>query len=148
MSSIIKLFKIYFISFFSFCVKRNVDTVKINNENSEFVSYNSKNEKIEKSDTIKSFGNNKSRVIEINYNKTTLSNLEVDSKIRVLYYRLRKNLDTLVYLSELEAQFENKYSLSKVIQQYNAIKKSIQVDTIRITNQLSYYKGLKQNACA
>ncbi|WP_298500148.1 hypothetical protein [uncultured Algibacter sp.] len=148
MSSIIKLFKIYFISFFSFCFRENVDTVKINNENSEFVSYNSKNDKIEKSTTIKSFGNTKSKVIEINYNKTTLSNLEVDSKIKVLYFRLRKNLDTLVYLSELEAQFENKYSLSKVIQQYNAIKKSIQVDTIEITNELSYYKGLKQNACA
>jgi hypothetical protein len=53
-----------------------------------------------------------------------------------------------VYLSELESQFDNKNELSQVIQQYYSIKKSIQLETIEISNELSYYRALQQDACA
>ena len=148
MSSFINLFKIYFISFFSFWSDENVDPVLNIYVNSEVVNHIPEKDKPESYNPIKSFNNKASRVIGISSPKRKFSNLELDSKISVLYFRLRKNLETLVYLSELESQFDDKFELSQVIQQYNTIKKSIQVDTIEISNELAYYRALQQDACA
>lgn len=148
MSSFINLFKIYFISFFSICSEEKVETVLKNHECSEVVNYISENEKLEMSTTLKSLDYNNLRVISFTLPNNKLSQLEVDSKIRVLYFRLKKNLETLVYLSELESQFNNKNELTQVIEQYNAIKKSIQLETIEISNELSYYRALQRDACA
>ncbi len=148
MSSFINLFKIYFISLFSICSEDNINIFLKTHTDREVVSYISKSDTIKQSAIEKKISNMNSKVINITLTKTKLSNLEVESKISVLYFRLKKNLETLVYLSELESQFDNKNELSQVIQQYYSIKKSIQLETIEISNELSYYRALQQDACA
>ena len=77
-----------------------------------------------------------------------LNDTEIDAKIRMLYAKLKKNLQTLTFISELGFKLESKPKLSDMIEECKTIEKEVKIETIEITKQLAYYKSLKQSACA
>ncbi|WP_298897140.1 hypothetical protein [uncultured Psychroserpens sp.] len=72
---------------------------------------------------------------------------DYDSQIRLLNWKLKKNLETLIFLSELESRYQEENTLPSVIQEYYDLKKDVQSKTVELSNELAYYKSL-QTKCA
>lgn len=75
--------------------------------------------------------------------KDQIKNSKVVSKIRILNWKLKKNLETLLFLRELEDRYENASTITNVIKEYYELKKEIKNSSVEIIKQLSYYKAIQ-----
>ena len=146
MDSFISFIKVTVMSMFSLCPDENVETLSTL-QKAKVVNYISDSEEHDKFNMFVSTGNNNSKIIDVALTHN-LNNIEIDTKIRILYAKLKKNLETLTFISELDFKLERKPKLSEMVKECKAIEKEVRIETIEITRQLSYYKSLKQSACA
>ena len=65
----------------------------------------------------------------------------------MLNRKLRKNIETLLFLKELESRYKNNNKISSVIKDYYDLKREVQKSTIEITRKLSYYRLINKE-CA
>lgn len=130
------------------CPDDHVETFSLEDKSSKVVNYIPINKKLDKSAKLSHVYSNNTNALSVSNTNNQISNIEIDYKIRILYFKLKKNLETLVFLTELESQFKNQRKLSEMIQDYNYLKKTVKIDTIEIFSQLSYYKALRLDACA
>lgn len=104
------------------------DVIPVHNDFSKVVHL------VSETETINSIEGSKS-INELNSNTQC-------SDVKLLNWKLHKNLETLVFLSELESRYNTANVVSVVVKEYYDLKKEVQKNTIEISNQLSYYKSL------
>ncbi|MEM5566913.1 hypothetical protein WNY78_17455 [Psychroserpens sp. AS72] len=65
---------------------------------------------------------------------------EQDSNLEHFQWKLKKNLETLKFLTELELRYDKNKSKLKFIDDCNAIKIEVQQNTIELTRKIAFYK--------
>lgn len=143
MLPLLSLLPISVMSFFSMCADEIVDTISKDYSISKVVNFYPKDRGLENSKILNSTENNSSKILNISEPNNQLNNVEVDTHIRILHWKLKKNLETLVFLSELESRYTNKNVLLEMIHEYYSIKKTVQIETVEISNEIAYYKSLQ-----
>lgn len=144
MDSLISFIKTTIDSVFLFHFHFNVDEISKEDNKGKVVNYISKYDEQDEFNT----NNDNSKIIDISQTHNQLSREEIDSKINSLYFKLKKNLETLSFIAELDFKLGNKPKLSQMVKDCHAIEKSIKIESIAITKQLSFYRSLRQAACA
>ncbi|WP_299335511.1 hypothetical protein [uncultured Psychroserpens sp.] len=123
---------IYVISFFYTCANEVFEVFSSTSDVNKVVNFIAKTEQLE-------YNTNISEDLLSNYQ---FDGGQFDSQIRMLKWKLQKNLETLMFLRELESHYEQSNGLSAIIDQYFDLKEDVQSNTIDITNQLAYYKSM------
>jgi hypothetical protein len=84
-------------------------------------------------------------VITPSISKNKKNSNEREANIEIFQWKLRKNLETLTFLAELESRYDVNKGLPKFIDECNAIKIEVQQKTIELTRKLASYKTLHIN---
>nr|WP_321225653.1 hypothetical protein [uncultured Psychroserpens sp.] len=87
-------------------------------------------------------------IIEPSISKNKKNSNEPESNFELFQRKLRKNLETLTFLAELEPRYDVNKGLPKFIDECNAIKIEVQQKTIELTKKLASYKNLHTNKTA
>lgn len=150
MSPLLSLIPISVMTFISMCADEIVESISKDYNHSKVVNFDPEHEQLEKNTILNSKAKNSAEVIQLNEPETEhnddINSEEIDSNIRILHWKLKKNLETLVFLSELESHYANKTVLAEMIHEYYDIKKAVQIETVEISNLISYYKSLQNES--
>lgn len=120
-------------AFVYMCVNETADLITIGGDSNSVINFIPETKDI----------NETSEILNLSKSEKPLQHAMFDLQIRMLNLKLKKHLDTLVFLSELETRYTNKNVLLEIIHEYYSIKKAVQIEIVKISNEIAHYKSLQ-----